>query len=257
MSTSDHPLDELLSAYLDGEASAEERARVEEALATDPAAAARHRRLAAATAALAPTVTAPPDVVDAQIARALAAAVVDLDAARRARRRPTVFAAAAAIAGVFLVGALLAVRGGSEDTELADGTPVETADATGAADAAPAVVLEAESSSAAAMGADGTPDAQEAEPRDTTQAEALVTVEPDAALAEAVLGLLASDDAAPIPRDDGCPDAAATAAGLVGPIETSGPVTVDGVPLVLYVGAERVAVVDETCAVRVVDRPAG
>lgn len=247
MRTPDHPLDELLSAYLDGEASAEERARVEAAVASDPEVAERHRRLVAVAALLEPPVPAPPDVVDAQIARALAASGVDLDAARRSRR-PAVFAAAAAIAGVFLVGTLLAVRGDSDEAELADRSPVETADATTTAAAAPGVVLEAETASAAATGADGA---------STTEPADLRTAVPEAAVAEAVLALLASDDAAPVPPDGTCPDAAETVTDLIGPVETSGAVTIDGMPLVLYVGAERVAVVDAACAVRVVERPAG
>jgi hypothetical protein len=218
-------------------------------------------------ASLAPTVTAPPDVVDAQIARALAATVVDLDAARRSRRRPQVLAAAAAIAGVFLVGALLALQGGSDDAELADGTSTVTA-ATSAADAAPAPMLEAETAAATASygtgaadaGAAGTTEAdlREGGPsaEDAEAAEAVIEV-PDAAVADAIRTLLDSGDASTVPADTACTDVSETMTDLVGPVETSGVVEVDGAPLVLYVGAERVAVVDEACAVRVVVRPTG
>jgi hypothetical protein len=200
---------------------------------------------------LEPPVPAPPDVVDAQIARALAATVVDLDAARRSRRRPVVIAAAAAIAGVFLVGTLLATRGGSDD-ELADGPSVQTADATTAAGVAPGAVLEAETASAAATGADGTVNAEQADLRETSQDDAAV---PEAAVAEAVRELLTSTDPSPTPGDTGCTEVAETVTDLIGSVERSGAVTIDGVPFVLYIGAERVAVVDQTCAVRVVLRP--
>ncbi len=257
MRTPDHPLDELLTAYQDGEASTSERAQVEAALASDPEVAERHRRLVAVASLLEPPVPAPPDVVDAQIARALAATVIDLDAARRSRRQPAVFAAAAAIAVVFLVGTLLATRGGSDDAELADGSSVQTAEA------APGAVLEAETASAAVTEADGTLNTEPADPRDAGQAtealesEDVVAAAPDAALAEAVRGLLTADDPSPVPPDAGCGEVTTTVAELVGPVERSGAVTVDGVPLVLYVGPERVAVVDRTCAVRVVVRPEG
>ncbi len=130
---SDLPLpdDELLSAYLDGELTAEERAALDDRLGHEPGLADRLAELRAA-ADLVATPVAPlaPDRVDDLVGAALAAGttsptVTDLAAASAARRRSWGNRVAVAAAAVILVAlAVPALRANSDD----DGSS-ETADA--------------------------------------------------------------------------------------------------------------------------------
>ena len=134
MTDADDPLDELVSAVLDGEATDDERARV----AADPALQRRLAELGAiATAVAEPPTPLPPPVADDQIAAALdawvglesrtdrtvapvtGAEVVDLGAARSRRRPARQFALGAAAALVVVVGAALLVVGTGEREETA------------------------------------------------------------------------------------------------------------------------------------------
>jgi hypothetical protein len=107
-------LDELVSAYLDGEATPEEVARVD----ADPALSARVAELGAVARAVAAPVPPPPaSVRDAAIARALAAATtVDLGAERRRRSRTGLWVAsvAAAVLAVLIAVPLVARIAGDD-----------------------------------------------------------------------------------------------------------------------------------------------
>jgi hypothetical protein len=248
MDAPDHPLEPLLHAYLDGEADAEERARVEAELARDPSFAARHARTVSLLAALAAPVDEPPgEVRDAQIARAVAATVVDLDAARRGRRRTAVLGAAAAVAVVFL-GISVVALGGDGDDDAGTIAAAPTA-ADGGARHGDGASPEIE-----ALAADeGT---AEADPAVTAAADVSdgSTKGPaeDPELAAAVAALLDRPD----PADDGlraldpaCADAAVAAAG--GSALASGTAVLAGREVVLVVGEELVAVVEpDVCAIR-------
>jgi hypothetical protein len=105
--------DELSSAYLDDEATPEERARVE----SDPALLARAEELRSVRDALAVPVTPPPAADrDARISAALrASGVVDLDRAR-GRRRLRIASIAAAV--VLVLGAAgVLIRSADQDTK--------------------------------------------------------------------------------------------------------------------------------------------
>lgn len=112
-----HHDDDVLSAWLDGEATADEAAAVEAGMADDPAVAARVEQLRAVAAAVAtPVVPAPAGARERAVAAALAAAgAVATDradgaapgppadlAARRRRRSTIVLSAAAAVVAVLL-----------------------------------------------------------------------------------------------------------------------------------------------------------
>ena len=119
---SDDPIteadDELVSAYVDGEATPEEIAAVE----ANPSLLARARvlRAVAGAVAAAPVVPAPDDARETSIAAALAAAVggaevTDL-AAERARRRLRVLSIAAAVLVALAIGAGLFAQLGGDRT---------------------------------------------------------------------------------------------------------------------------------------------
>lgn len=255
MSPPDHPLDELLSAYLDDEVSADERVQVDGALATDPTLADRRRRLAAVIAALEPAISAPEEVVDAQIARAMAASVVDLAAARRSRRRPVVIAAAAVIAGVFLLGSLFALRQ-EDEAQLADGAATDQPSTTNDE----ALVLEAETASATAAGTDEERDGEDGAigdfAADSAEASSGPSVDPaDPELVAAVRAVLEDPEgqgSALGVLERAC---AEQVEAVLGPVEAAGRATIDGMPFVVVVGADRIALVDEVCNVTVAARP--
>lgn len=126
--------DELASAYLDGEVSADERARVE----GDPALLARVDELRTARDALAAApVEAPPAATrDAAIRAALGATVVvDLARERARRRLRTLSVAAAALVAVAAVGLLVRAAGdsGQDTATTAAGTAAVEATTTAAA----------------------------------------------------------------------------------------------------------------------------
>lgn len=121
--------DDLISAYLDGEASPDEAARIER----DPQAQARVAELAAVQAAVADPVPPLADAernrlrADAVAAAAPAAAVRPIPAARQ--RRPRAFIPVAAAAGIAAVvlGAMAVLRStddGSEDSTAASATAI-------------------------------------------------------------------------------------------------------------------------------------
>lgn len=128
MSDTDHPTDdEVVSAYLDGEATPAEVARVE----TEPALQARLAAFRAVSARVAQVPEVPAEAREAHIRQATAALdstpapVHDLDAARRRRR--TVLLSAAAVIVVLLLGAGLAPRllDGEEAELTAEGPAVD------------------------------------------------------------------------------------------------------------------------------------
>lgn len=268
MSEHDHPLDELLQAYLDGEATAEERVQVETALVSDPGLAARRRTIEALTARLsAPLTPPPPAVVDDHIRRALTATVVDLDAARR-RRRPLVLGAAAAVTAAFLIGTLMALDG--DDNELADAPDAVAATDGSAPDAGtieaetagPAVATDAAAGPGIAGATAG--DAAAGDTSSTTAPTPTIAAEsgaePLTPLPDEVAAIVAGLEPA-LPGEERI-----TSAGLdpactevteaaVGPAESAGTGAVAGMDVVVVVGAERVAVVASGCAITVYALP--
>ncbi len=193
---------ELASAYLDGEATADERARVE----SDPALLAEVERLRRVRAAVVVTPPAPPAQRDAAIAAALAAFdelqagaptppnVVPI-ASRRKAHWMQGLTAAAAVAVLVLGGFVVANRGGDDDT--AD--EVRQADVTApGVVAAPSVTTAAEFDTAQEPLAEAPPDVASAQVATTavaTAAMATTELMMDAAAAPAAA------EAPPVLRD--------------------------------------------------------
>jgi hypothetical protein len=208
---------ELASAYLDGEATADERARVE----GDPALLAEVERLRRVRDAVAATSPAPPAQRDAAIAQALAAFdelqvdaptppnVVPMSSRRRARWMQGLTAAAAAVVLV-LGGIVIANRGGGDDS--AD--EVRQAGATSTGVAAPLVTTATEREAADEPVAAAPTEVMAADVA-TMAAEATTAIAMDVAAAPAPAGeppllrddadlasFAASLDVAPPPLDD-------------------------------------------------------
>jgi hypothetical protein len=139
----EHERDELASAYLDGDATAEEVARVE----ADSGLMARVAELRAVTRSVAEPVTPPPAKVrDAAIARAVAAATtVDLAAERRRRTRTRLWVASAAaviLAGLIAVPLLVRTLGDNGETDTAGRAADEDTQAESAPETATTTTLE-------------------------------------------------------------------------------------------------------------------
>lgn len=239
------PDDELVSAYLDGEAP-EAAARVE----ADPALRARlaaFRRVGAAVGA--PVEVAAADARERAIARALEAAagepVVDLDEARarvRARRRSRWLPVAAVAAAVLLLVAavpLLSRLNRDSGDDLA-ATAAATTSAAGAGDTSSAEGNEVASQEAQERRDLGVVD-DEAALRRAVE-DALVGQEPDAVLSASTTAGATAGDASnqPGPADSAAPPAACddSIAALfpdLGAILLTGAATLRGEPVAVYV----------------------
>ena len=192
MSDFDRHQDELISAYLDGEADPDEAARIE----GDPQSRARAAELAAVVQAVAdPIEGLTPGERDRLRARALAAApspapVRDISEAARRRWRLVLIPAAAA-AGIFAVAlGVISLRGGIDD------------DASDMAASAPATTAASSSEMAAESAADDMSDMAEPAAEDFFEEEAEATIsattaaDGDEAMAEPEAPDTAEDDEA-------------------------------------------------------------
>jgi hypothetical protein len=245
--------DELLQAYLDDEVTEAERARVESALAADPVLAARAADIRALKDRLAALPSAPADADrDAQIARALAAAVVDLDAARHSRRRPVVVGAAAVAAALLLLAAVVGLVREDGSDELADPSAVS-----GGSEASTVAVENAGDPESGVVSAD----AADLEPgEERIEADAEAALDTAGAAAE---GAPPSTDFAPPPPSltaavadlptgaEGLasldPDCRERVLDAVGTVDRSGTVVVEGAEVVAAVGPQVVVTVGERC----------